>query len=99
MTREEALKMIQARLECIERNISGNYKLCNNKCDECKLCYEKGTLGEQKEWLQMAIKALEKKSCEGCRYERNAGYEEECHYCSRWGSDRYVKKEEEEDEE
>lgn len=45
-----------------------------------------------------------KKTCKGCLYEMNSGFEEECHYCNRCGSDRYVSKEEyfnedEEDEE
>ena len=34
---------------------------CNNSnCDECSLCYEQGNMGEQKEALDMAIKALER---------------------------------------
>lgn len=64
MTREEAKKMAMARLECMERETSGIQEMCNNKCDECSLNYEQGNMGEQKEWLRMAIKALE--PCEDC---------------------------------
>ena len=59
MTNEQALKMAKAKLECIERQTSGKTELCNNDCESCSLCYEQGNMGEQKEWLKMAIKALE----------------------------------------
>lgn len=60
MTREEAIRMLNAKLECMTRDVSGCDDDCNNKrCDECHLCYEQGTTGEQKECLRMAIKALD----------------------------------------
>ncbi len=60
MTNKEAIKMAKADLECMERDISGQDEMCNShKCDECSLNYEKGNMGEQKEWLRMAIQALE----------------------------------------
>ena len=59
MTSEQALKMAKAKLECIERETSGKAEFCNNDCESCSLCYEQGNMGEQKEWLKMAIKALE----------------------------------------
>ena len=59
MTREEAIKMARAELKCMERDVSGQDEMCNNhKCDECSLNYERGNMGERKEWLRMAIKAL-----------------------------------------
>ena len=64
MTSEQALKMAKAKLECIERQTSGKAELCNNDCESCSLCYEQGNMGEQKEWLKMAIKTLE--PCEDC---------------------------------
>jgi hypothetical protein len=64
MTNEQALKMAKAKLECIERETSGKAELCNNDCESCSLCYEQGNMGEQKEWLKMAIKALEQQPCE-----------------------------------
>ncbi len=65
MTREEAIKMAKADLECMERDVSGQDEMCNShKCYECSLNYEKGNMGEQKEWLRMAIKALEQEPCE-----------------------------------
>lgn len=50
--------------------------------------------------LDTAIEALKQsgKTCEGCRYENNAGFVEDCHYCNRWGSDRYQKREEMEED-
>lgn len=59
MTNEQAKKMLKAKLECLKREISGID--CNDGyyCDECSLNYEQGNMGEQKEALDMAIKALE----------------------------------------
>ena len=60
MTNEQAKKMLAAKLECLKRETSGTDFDCNNSnCDECSLCYEQGNMGEQKEALDMAIKALE----------------------------------------
>lgn len=65
MTREEAIKMAKADLKCMERDTSGQDEMCNNhKCDECSLNYERGNMGEQKEWLRLAIKALDQEPCE-----------------------------------
>ena len=60
MTREEAIKMLTAKVECMLRETSGSVEECNShRCGECNLCYEQGNIGEQVEYLQMAIKALE----------------------------------------
>lgn len=60
MTIDEAKKMIEAKLKCMERDVSGKDDDCNNhRCNECPLNYEQGNMGEQKEWLRMAINALE----------------------------------------
>lgn len=65
MTREEAKKMLKAKLECLKHETSGMYSDCNRRnCDECSLNYEQGNMGEQKEALDMAIKALEQQTCE-----------------------------------
>lgn len=65
MTNEQAKKMLKAKLECLKRETSGTDLDCNNSnCDECSLCYEQGNMGEQKEALDMAIKALEQQPCE-----------------------------------
>lgn len=65
MTREEAIKMAKADLKCMKRDTSGQDEMCNShKCDECSLNYERGNIGEQKEWLRLAIKALEQEPCE-----------------------------------
>ncbi|MGJ1078965.1 hypothetical protein ACR77U_13065 [Enterococcus faecium] len=63
MTREEATNILKAKLECLKRETSGTDFDCNNSnCDECSLCYEQGNMEEQKEALDMAIKALERQS-------------------------------------
>ena len=60
MTRAEAIKMLTAKVECIKRYSSGINEDCNSPdCGECTLWYEQGNMGEQIEYLQMAIKALE----------------------------------------
>lgn len=60
MTNEKAKKMLKAKLECLKRETSGTDIDCNYRnCDECNLCYDQGNMGEQKEALEMAIKALE----------------------------------------
>lgn len=65
MTNEQAKKMLKAKLECLKRETSGTDFDCNNSnCDECSLCYEQGNMVEQKEALDMAIKALEQQPCE-----------------------------------
>ena len=63
MANEDAKKMLKAKLECLKRETSGTDIDCNCKnCDECNLCYEQGNMGEQKEALELAIKALEQES-------------------------------------
>lgn len=63
MTNEEAIRMLKAKLECMTRDVSGRDSDCiDRRCDECPLNYEQGNMGEQKEWLRMAIKALEQES-------------------------------------
>lgn len=84
MTNKEAKKMLKARLECLKRETSGTDIDCNYRnCDECNLCYEQGTMGEQKEALGFAIKAVEQIShliarpCEMCEFYTEDG-------CSKW---------------
>ena len=60
MTNEQAKKMLKAKLECLKRKTSGTDFDCNNSnCDDCSLCYEQGNMGEQKDALDIAIKALQ----------------------------------------
>ena len=60
MSKEEAIRMLKAKLECMTRDGSGTDDDCNNhRCDECPLNYEKGNMGEQREYLRMSIEALE----------------------------------------
>ena len=60
MTNEECIKMLKAKLECMDRQTRGIFEECNSDmCDDCPLNYDQGNMGEQKETLRMAIKALE----------------------------------------
>lgn len=87
MANEQAKKMIKAKLECLKRETSGTDFDCNNSnCDECPLFYEQGNMGEQKEALDMAIKALKEKErkeadhslsahwCDTCKHLHDDGY-------------------------
>ena len=66
MTKEQAIAMLKAKRECIELDTNGNAELCDSNCGECKLCYEQGNMGEQKQALDMAIKALEQQPSNDC---------------------------------
>ena len=65
MTNEEARNMLVAKMICLTRETSGTDTECNShNCDNCGLNYEQGNIGEQKEALDLAIKALEQQPCE-----------------------------------
>ena len=67
MTNEEARNMLVAKKICLTRETSGTDKECNShNCENCGLNYDQGNMGEQKEALEMAIKALEQQPCEDC---------------------------------
>ena len=60
MTESEAKTMLEAYMECDRRkNDVAFEKQCHEDCDNCKLCYEQGTVGEHREAMNIAIKALE----------------------------------------
>ena len=61
MTKEEAIKRLQARHDCIEKWCHGHYEECNEHlCGTCDLNYDQGTQGEQMESILIAIEALKK---------------------------------------
>lgn len=61
MTESEAKEMLEAYMECDRQKNEVVYeKQCHEDCDNCELCYAQGTVGEHKEAVNMAIKALEK---------------------------------------
>lgn len=65
MTKKEAIKMLQARHDCIEKQCKGIYEDCNDSlCEECDLNYDQGTMGQQQISLLMAIAALKKEVIE-----------------------------------
>lgn len=67
MTNDEAKKMLKAKLECLKHETSGTDYACNQHlCEGCSLNYEQGNMGEQKEALDMAVKALEQQPCKDC---------------------------------
>ena len=75
MTNQEAAKMLTAKVECMEREVSGTDFDCNiRNCYRCDLNYEQGTMGEQKEALRMAIEALEKQIPKKVRIEHHPIY-------------------------
>lgn len=61
MTIDECVKMLIAKIECMKRETSGIDTDCNaQKCDDCSLCYEQGTIGKQKEALMYAVDIMRK---------------------------------------
>ena len=61
MSIEDCTKMLIAKEKCMERETSGTDADCNlHNCDDCDLCYEQGTMGEQKEALKFEIDTMRK---------------------------------------
>lgn len=61
MTIEDCTKILIAKEKCMERETSGIDTDCNlHNCDDCFLCYEQGTVGEQKEALRFAVDTMRK---------------------------------------
>ena len=55
---EKAISILKSDLECDKNRISAVPK-CNNDCDNCDICYAKGTNGEHMQALEIAITLLE----------------------------------------
>lgn len=61
MTIDKCTNMLTAKENCIEHETSGIDIDCNaHNCDDCSLCYEQGTMGEQKEALIFAVETMRK---------------------------------------
>ena len=59
MTIEDCIKMLIAKEKCMKRETSGIDTDCNShNCNNCSLCYEQGTIGEQKMALLFAVDAM-----------------------------------------
>lgn len=58
MIRPKAIKMLEAKLKCLENRTSGDYEKCNSDCVNCSLYYVQGNLNHQKEYIKMSIEAL-----------------------------------------
>ena len=60
ITTKQCIEMLQAKLDCLEKRTESDYtKQCKFDCTNCILNYKKGTLGEHKEALKMAIEFLQ----------------------------------------
>ena len=60
MTEQEALTMLKAKLTCMKlEGLACIENGCFHDCDNCEYNYAQGTVGEQKEALDIAIKAIE----------------------------------------
>ena len=61
MDNSEAVDKLKAYLKCQKRQVTGIYEHCyNKKCNNCDLCYMKGTTDEHLTSIELAIQALEK---------------------------------------
>lgn len=59
MTIDDCIKMLIAKEKCMKRETSGIDTDCNlHNCNDCSLCYEQGTIGEQKMALLFAVDAM-----------------------------------------
>lgn len=60
MTEQEAKECLEAKLECMYRELAVSFEEgCDKNCDECDLLYAQGTIGEIKETFKLGIKELE----------------------------------------
>ena len=58
---DDCIKRLMAKEKCMERETSGIDTECNShNCIDCSLCYEQGTVGEQKMALVFAIDIMRK---------------------------------------
>lgn len=79
MTEAEAKIMVEAKLRCMElEDLACIGKGCDRNCDDCNYNYMQGTVGEHKEALRMAIKALEKQIAKKPRFYAHNYYCTEC---------------------
>lgn len=86
MTNKEAKKMLEAKLKCLIAETSGTNHDCNMRlCDGCSLNYEQGNMGEQKEALDLAIKALEQQPKTGHWKEHDTTFGRNIYYCTACG--------------
>ena len=61
MTIDKCANMLTAKENCIEHETSGIDTDCNShNCNDCSLCYEQGTMREQKEALIFAVETMRK---------------------------------------
>lgn len=87
---DEAMEIIQGKLDCMEKCDVFNRedKHRNNECDSCDYCYSQGNFREQKEAFQIAINALEKQiemkkycdenDCADCPYHNTSLKDNRC---------------------
>lgn len=60
MTIDEAKSILIAKANCIDKQCKGIYEDCNeNLCDNCVLCYDQGTNGDQIKLLRQCSEWLD----------------------------------------
>lgn len=57
MFKGTAIVLLRNMIECLNTDLSC---ACSENCEECTLFYAQGNLDDTKEYLQMALEALEK---------------------------------------
>lgn len=71
MTIDKCNNMLMAKEKCIMHDTSGIDPYCNShNCDDCPLCYEQGTMGEQREALRFAVDTMSKYEYEHKKIEK-----------------------------
>jgi len=62
ITRDKAISILRARLECMRRQDKFEECCMVKDCDNCQTNYEAGNYGEWKETLHFALSELERKT-------------------------------------
>lgn len=55
--KNKAIEMLSAKLTCLNRQTRAE-RNCNNDCENCILCYQIGTFGEQKQLIKAILNTL-----------------------------------------
>jgi hypothetical protein len=64
MTKEEAIKTLKGKLNCMKLEMRGSFDCMQHHCVNCLYHYEKGDMNKQIEALDIVIKSVEREHCE-----------------------------------